>query len=133
MSVAPPSVLYVEDDPVCRDTVAAFLGMHELSVRTAVDAYLALVALSAATPDVLLMGLAMPGFTGPDFLRLIRTDPRWRELPVIVLTARSETGSVLVDLGVREVLLKSATSQRQILEACLRACHRGSVASSRAA
>jgi CheY-like chemotaxis protein len=83
-------VFVVDDDPVlCR--LARYIlegaGHH---VRVMTDGQEALDALEQQVPDVLITDLMMPRLDGVALVRRIRADERWRNLSVVVFTARSE-------------------------------------------
>ena len=51
----------------------------------------ALKKLEEVNPDIVLLDLNMPKMDGFEFAEAMRSDPRWREIPIVVLTARSLT------------------------------------------
>jgi CheY-like chemotaxis protein len=68
----------------------------------------ALEKAAAESPDLVLMDVMMPGMDGLEVCRELRKDPRTRELPIILLTFRSEPQSVRdgYDSGCTEYLMK---------------------------
>lgn len=86
----PASILIVVDELAIAELLAANIKharYHPLQVRD-VDAANALIA--EVLPDLIVLDWMLPGTSGPVFLRALRADSRTREVPVIVLTARSE-------------------------------------------
>ena len=76
---------------------------------TAANGAEGLAVLQHTTPDLLLMDLMMPRMDGITLLQIVRHDPRWRDLPVVVLTGLVD-GSLLTrarELNVSALLLKS--------------------------
>lgn len=92
-----PSVLVADDDVDIRDLVAFKLRQGGYDVDVVGDGVAALASLRARRPDVAILDVMMPGLSGIDVLREIRTDEGLRTLPVILLTARSR--DVDVDAG----------------------------------
>ena len=89
-------VLVVDDD---RDTalyLSILLEDHGYEVRTAEDNAAALAALEDFAADKVIMDVMMPGASGLALLVTLRSDPRWAELSVIVVTGND---SVLEDYG----------------------------------
>jgi signal transduction histidine kinase/CheY-like chemotaxis protein len=86
------TVLIAEDNPVNQKIVAAILRRHGYRVETANDGAEALEILSRVPIDLALMDVQMPVIDGLEATRRIRSDPRWKDLPVIALTAHAMAG-----------------------------------------
>jgi len=84
----PKYVLYVEDNPANFTLVRRLLestGNYEVAqAPTGEDG---LDMLAQRTPDVLLLDLDLPGISGIEVAREIRRRDKWRQLPIIVVTA----------------------------------------------
>lgn len=50
--------------------------------------------LTQSTPDVVLLDLAMPNFSGLDLCQVVRNDPQWQRLPVLILLSQRDTQTV---------------------------------------
>jgi diguanylate cyclase (GGDEF)-like protein len=50
--------------------------------------------LTATSPDLLILDVAMPQFSGIDLCQAVRTDPRWQNLPILFLTAHRDADTV---------------------------------------
>jgi CheY-like chemotaxis protein len=61
---------------------------------TAADGVEALAVLDAAPPDLIVLDLRMPGLDGFAFCRRVRAEPRFRSIPLIVLTALGPSDEV---------------------------------------
>ncbi len=82
-------VLVVDDDPLIREVLQTILDLRELEVSTASDGAGALASLAEdPLPDVVVCDVMMPGIDGFEVCRRIKDDPRTRDVPVILLTAR---------------------------------------------
>lgn len=83
-------ILIVEDDPDIREALAEAMRSAGADVVVAADGVDALDRLRAGPrPAVILLDLRMPRLGGQEFLRELRSDPRFDRLPVITMTAGS--------------------------------------------
>ena len=69
-------------------------------------------------PDLILLDIAMPEMDGLQFLDKLRHDPRWQDIPVVMMTAVMDEQSIrrAFDLGACEYLLKAGFSAPQMME-----------------
>lgn len=85
-------LLLVDDEPGIRLSVKEYLqevGGFEVQVASNVNE--ALQMLEKQTPDLVISDIMMPQLDGYEFLKKLREDPRFKNLPVIFLTARGMT------------------------------------------
>ncbi|KHE73451.1 histidine kinase [Kocuria marina] len=94
MTSAQPSILVADDDPDIRDLVVFKLEQAGFAVRAVVDGSAALTALEDLTPDLVVLDVMMPGLSGLDVLRQIRTMDRLDGVKVLLLTARARDTDV---------------------------------------
>jgi len=85
-------VLVAEDHPTMREAVRMVLAGEGYDVADAPDGAVALEAIAAAPPDVLVLDLHMPVLDGAQVLAALRSDGATAGLPVIVITADGEEG-----------------------------------------
>src|SRR5262249_6118614 len=85
---SPTRVLLVEDDEVQRERVRSWLQSQEWTVREAANGRDALACLKENKPDVMLLDLMMPELDGFAVVAAVQKEPAWRDIPVIVITAR---------------------------------------------
>src|SRR5690606_11237218 len=86
----PPLKLLVVDDVAWnRDLAVAYLANTHHQVMQAGDGLVALEQLKAKGADVVLMDLRMPILSGDQALQRIRANPKWRDIPVVAVTASS--------------------------------------------
>ena len=116
-------VLVVEDDPAVRNLVSTALGSRGYRHAEVATGTAALAALTADAPDVLLLDLGLPDMDGVAIIRRLRT---WSEMPIIVLSARSDDADKVeaLDAGaddyltkpfsVNELLARVRTAQRHL-------------------
>ncbi|MEY4008158.1 MAG: hypothetical protein RLZZ467_1225 [Gemmatimonadota bacterium] len=79
-------ILLVDDDPGIRLSIQRALEFEGHEVRTAEDGVLALEAIAAETPDLIVLDVSMPRLDGLGVCRRVRTDGI--DVPILVLTAR---------------------------------------------
>ena len=110
------AVLVVEDEPAIAELIAMQLRHAGFEVRLAADAAQAQSAVDRSLPDLVLLDWMLPGGSGLELLRRWRANPRTRELPLIMLTARAdETDKIAgLDAGADDYLSKPF-SPRELL------------------
>jgi len=89
---AKAAILVVEDNLINQRVVAAMLKREGYRVETAVHGGEAIEALDRVRPDLILMDVQMPVVDGLEATRRIRANPRWRQVPIIALTAHAMAG-----------------------------------------
>lgn len=85
-----PTILVVEDEPAIRELLQINLADAGYEVRAAPDAETAQSMLLESLPDLLLLDWMLPGQSGLAFAKQLRADARTKELPVIMVTARTD-------------------------------------------
>ena len=88
MSDGEPRVLIVEDDPDIVDYLSSFLEDEGFEVATRCSAAFAMV--ERFEPSVVLIDALLPGRSGLELLVRLRRDPRWSELPLVVVTGNDK-------------------------------------------
>jgi DNA-binding response OmpR family regulator len=88
--VAQTRILVVDDEPEILELVAWHLEREGFHVDRALDGAEALQALRRTPPDLVVLDIMMPGLSGTEVLRVIRTERDTRRLPVILLTAKTD-------------------------------------------
>lgn len=87
-------ILFVDDDPILREFAVVNLSTDQATVETAPDGAVALEAIEAAAPDIVLLDLEMPNLDGFEVLRQVRANPRHQFLPIVVVTGREDVEAV---------------------------------------
>jgi DNA-binding response OmpR family regulator len=85
---SPPSVLIVDDEPNIVLSLQFLMKKAGYTVRTAGDGEQALAELSREPPDLVLLDVMMPKIDGFTVCEKVRATPEWRDIRVIMLTAR---------------------------------------------
>jgi len=102
-------VLIIDDEDDIREVAQASLELlGDWTVFTARSGVEGARLAAETRPDVILLDVMMPEHDGPATLRLLSADPRTRDIPVVMLTAKvqSRQRSQLLSLGVAGVLAK---------------------------
>jgi signal transduction histidine kinase/CheY-like chemotaxis protein len=84
-------VMVVDDDPMTREMLRRILSKRGWSVTEAADGSDALSVLGRTRPAVVLLDLMMPGMDGFEVLDAMRREATWRDIPVVVVTAKDLT------------------------------------------
>lgn len=103
------TILIVDDTTIIRELIQATLQNHGYNAVAAGSAHQALRAMDEQPPNLILLDLIMPDMDGFTFLRIIRRNPQYRDVPVLLLTALAGREEVVQarKLGVNGYLLKS--------------------------
>lgn len=82
------SVLIIEDDPFYRTLYVNQLKRigSEFRLVTSENGYSALMSLGSKRPDLIILDLCMPRFDGVSFLEVVKTNPAYADLPVLVIS-----------------------------------------------
>jgi len=112
------SVLLVEDDIGARERTARSLKAAGWQVVEAGNGREALERLEEAKPRLILLDLIMPEMDGFEFVHKMMANEVWRDIPVIVLSAKNltEEEKRMLNGRVQQVVKKSTSSHQQILE-----------------
>ena len=87
-------ILVADDDVDIRELVEFKLSTLGHDVVAVADCAAAIDACQASRPDLAVLDVMMPGVSGLDAIRAIRSDPSLADLPVILLTARAQESDV---------------------------------------
>jgi two-component system, OmpR family, alkaline phosphatase synthesis response regulator PhoP len=101
-------ILVVEDDPDIVELLTHYLERDGFQVSAVGDGRRALDALRRGPHDLVLLDLQLPSLDGLSVCREARLDPRLREIPIIILTARGEETDRVVglELGADDYVVK---------------------------
>ncbi len=100
-----PLILVVEDDAPVRNLITTTLKAHEYKYITAQNGNNAIMEASSHNPDIVLLDLGLPDMDGVEVIERIRT---WSDMPIIVISARSEDKDKIdaLDAGADDYLTK---------------------------
>ena len=117
-------ILVVEDDASVRNLITTTLKAHDYRYLTAPTGQAAVLEASSHNPDIVLLDLGLPDIDGVEVIEKIRT---WSNMPIIVISARSEDTDKIdaLDAGaddyltkpfsVEELLARLRVTQRRLL------------------
>lgn len=110
-------VLIAEDEANIAESLSFILGREGHEVLAVADGAAALRQLHGELPDLLILDVMLPGLNGFEVLKAIKSDPRLKSLPVIVLTAKTQPQDreLAEAIGVSAYLTKPF-SNRDIVE-----------------
>lgn len=114
---APARILVVEDERDIAALVAYHLTRDGYRVRTASGGPEALEAVTQERPDLIVLDVMLPGFSGLDILGEIRRRPEVADVPVVMLTARREETDRIkgLELGADDYVTKPFSPQELVL------------------
>ena len=117
-SARPTRILLVENDALQRELVRDWLIGEQWLVHEASNGREALDLLRANKPDVILLDLMMPEMDGFEIVAALQEEPLWRDVPVIVITARdlNVKDRERLNSGVHSVLLKNTFRPNELVE-----------------
>lgn len=90
MSADQPRVLVVEDEPAQREVLAYNLEAEGFKVAKAETGDEALLLVEEETPDIIVLDWMLPGVSGIEVCRRVKSRTETRAIPIIMLSARSE-------------------------------------------
>jgi two-component system alkaline phosphatase synthesis response regulator PhoP len=107
-------VLAVDDSPTILEMIQAILVAGGYDVITASDGQEALNAARSESPDLILLDVMLPKLDGYRVCRLLKFDQKYKDIPIIMLTAKSEEQSVVTGIrtGADQYLTKPIEPER---------------------
>ena len=91
MSERRPDILIVDDTPANLRLLGGMLGKQGYKSRPVPSGALALQAIESEPPDLILLDINMPGMNGYETCERLKADARFRDIPVIFISALGET------------------------------------------
>ncbi|MEG1918294.1 MAG: response regulator, partial [Oscillospiraceae bacterium] len=100
-----PRILVVEDDRAIRNLIATTLETQGYPYDTAQNGTAAILEAASRRPDLIILDLGLPDIDGVEIIKKIRS---WSNLPIIVVSARSEDSDKIgaLDAGADDYLTK---------------------------
>ena len=100
-----PLILIVEDDAPIRNLISVTLEAHDYRYIAASSAGTAILEATSHNPDIMLLDLGLPDMDGVEVIRKIRS---WSNMPIIVISARSDDADKIeaLDAGADDYLTK---------------------------
>jgi len=110
-------VLVVDDDPDALDLAVAMIEQSGYEITTAVNGREALEAISRQRPDAIILDLMLPEMDGFEVVHRMSLNADWRNIPVILLTARdlSHEERRALDISTARIIQKGNFSRDELL------------------
>jgi two-component system phosphate regulon response regulator PhoB len=107
-SMSKPTILVVEDEAPLLTLLRYNLEKQGFRVEEAADGQEALMRVAEARPDLVLLDWMLPALSGLEVCRQLRRRPTTRDLPIIMVTARTEDQDAVraLDLGADDYIAK---------------------------
>ncbi|MFO1496164.1 MAG: hybrid sensor histidine kinase/response regulator [Lysobacterales bacterium] len=101
-------ILIVDDAPANLQALSAILRERQYQISIATHGRQALEVLGRVRPDLILLDVLMPEMDGYETCAQIKAVPAWRDIPIIFLTAKSDTGDIVrgFELGAVDYVAK---------------------------
>jgi len=100
MGMQNKKILVVEDEAPIRDMLRFALERAEFRISLAGDVPEARLRIAESRPDLILLDWMMPGVSGIEFTRELKTGPMTKDIPIIMVTARAEEEDTVRGLNV---------------------------------
>ncbi len=117
------TILVVDDIALARESIAKLLEHEGFRVLKAEHGRDAWALMYDHVPDLVLLDLMMPEMDGVTLLRMIRRSPRWKNLPVVVLTDVSEENFLVQrarELHIQDLIAKATFGFDELLKSVKR-------------
>ena len=88
------TVLVVDDNPQNVELIQAYLESINCATEVAVDGVDALAKTPRIMPDLIILDIMMPRMSGFEVCRRLKADPKFRDIPILMVTALNELGDI---------------------------------------
>jgi DNA-binding response OmpR family regulator len=114
----PKTILFIEDESSLQKTFSDFLRLEGYEMISALDGETGLKLAKTKNLDLILLDLVLPKVHGFEILKELKTDPKTKEIPVIVLTNLEGMGNVekVIELGATTYLVKAQYTLEEVVE-----------------
>ena len=108
LATAKDKILIVEDEEAIRDMLGYALMKAGFHCEAAADSEAARSTLKSGRPDLILLDWMLPGMSGIDYARRLKSAPETREIPIIMLTAKGEEADKVrgLEIGADDYITK---------------------------
>lgn len=87
-----PKILIVDDDEINRNIIKSKLSQADYEIIPVENGLLALEIIKNCLPDLVLLDIIMPGITGYEVARTLKSNPETMFIPIVMITALDEVG-----------------------------------------
>jgi two-component system cell cycle response regulator len=88
-----PRILIIDDDVTITELMKALVKMEGHEPTTVNDSLQAMDIAGSFNPDLITLDLMMPGLTGFELCELMKNDPRFAHVPIVIVSARDDAES----------------------------------------
>jgi len=102
-------ILIIEDDPFLSEMYAAKFNQNDFQTEVATDGKSGLAKIKADKPDLVLLDIVLPKMDGFEILKAIKADPKFKDIPIVLLTNLGQKSEVEkgLSLGADEYIIKA--------------------------
>ena len=103
-----PKILIVDDDITITELLKALVKMEGHQPTTVNDSTKAIEVATSVHPDLITLDLMMPGLTGFELCELLHNDPKFTDIPIVIVSARDdrESKEKAIEMGAKDYITK---------------------------
>ena len=103
-----PKILIVDDDVSITELMKALVSMGGHQPTTVNDSTKAIEVANSVHPDLITLDLMMPGLTGFELCDLLHNDPKFSNVPIVIVSARDdrESKEKAIEMGAKDYITK---------------------------
>ena len=103
-----PKILIVDDDVSITELMKALVKMEGHQPTTVNDSTKAIEVANSVHPDLITLDLMMPGLTGFELCDLLHNDPKFADVPIVIVSARDdrESKDKAIEMGAKDYITK---------------------------
>jgi DNA-binding response OmpR family regulator len=103
-----PKILIVDDDVSITELMKALVKMDGHQPTTVNDSTKAIEVANSVNPDLITLDLMMPGLTGFELCDLLHNDPKFANVPIVIVSARDdrESKEKAIEMGAKDYITK---------------------------
>lgn len=111
-------ILFIEDEEALQKSLSKMLELEGFEVSGAYDGQTGLEIAQKEKPDIILLDLILPKIDGFEVLKRLKTDPKTKDIAVIILTNLEQVQSVekLIEYGPINYLVKANYTLEEIVQ-----------------
>jgi DNA-binding response OmpR family regulator len=114
----PQKILFIEDESDLQKTFSDVLEKKGYEIIMALDGEVGLKLAKSKNPDLILLDLILPKIHGFDVLKELKSDPKTKDIPIIVLTNLEGMADInkAIELGATTYLVKAHYSLDEVIK-----------------
>jgi len=114
----PKKILFIEDESDLQKTFSDVLEKKGYEIIMALDGEVGLKLAKSKNPDLILLDLILPKIHGFDVLKELKSDPKTKNIPIIVLTNLEGMADInkAIELGATTYLVKAHYSLDEVIK-----------------